>query len=133
MTQAGNRLTIEEVKKHFDVWRETRPQGKRQAIPETLWEEVRQIAPLYTPSHIIHNLKMSLQQYRKHVEISVTDPSSADDIQFVEVQPQKEKFAYQQPVNQSFAFVIERRDGAMMHVNCQSTGQAQQLMQWFLG
>jgi len=57
-------MTLTEVQKNFNVWRESRRHSKER-IPAELWQQVATIYSSYPPSVICRRLSMSGQQLKK--------------------------------------------------------------------
>lgn len=57
--------TLEAVKSRFDHWRTTRT--KRTKIPDTLWDDVRQLSKRYGYSQISSQLGISYPQLHAHL------------------------------------------------------------------
>jgi hypothetical protein len=60
-----NCLTLEEVKKAFDSWRET--QGRRSKIPNTLWDLVRPLQEKHKRCEIYKALSINTYQFNDYV------------------------------------------------------------------
>jgi len=59
-------VTLEAVKDKFHQWRTTRL--KRSKVPESLWNDVRQLSKLYNYSQLSSQLRISYQQLHAHLE-----------------------------------------------------------------
>ena len=59
-------ITLEAVKDKFHQWRTTRL--KRSKVPESLWNDVRQLSKLYNYSQLSSQLRISYQQLHAHLE-----------------------------------------------------------------
>ena len=59
-------VTLEVVKSRFHQWRTTRL--KRSKVPESLWNDVRQLSKLYNYSQLSSQLSISYQQLHAHLE-----------------------------------------------------------------
>lgn len=57
-------MTLTEVQKNFNSWRENRRHSKER-IPDELWQQVAAIYSSYPPSIICRRLSMSGQQLKK--------------------------------------------------------------------
>ena len=67
-------ITLEAVKNKFHQWRTTRL--KRSKIPESLWNDVRQLSKLYNYSQLSSQLRISYQQLHAHLEEGEMQPNS---------------------------------------------------------
>lgn len=74
-TTTTERLTLNEVKSHFDHWRTTRP--RREKIPDYLWHKVKPLIGRYPISKITQVLSINNQQIRDNIALN-------DKINFVE-------------------------------------------------
>jgi len=59
-------ITLEAVKTRFDHWRTTRQ--KRSKIPESLWDDVTELAKRYEPFQIASALRLNSQRLHAHLE-----------------------------------------------------------------
>lgn len=62
---SSDTLTLEAVKSRFDHWRATRT--KRSKIPDTLWNDVRQLSKKYGYSQLSSQLGISYPQLYAHL------------------------------------------------------------------
>jgi hypothetical protein len=62
---SSDTLTIEAVKSRFEHWRATRT--KRSKIPDTLWDDVRQLSKKYGYSQLSSQLGISYPQLHAHL------------------------------------------------------------------
>lgn len=62
---SSDTLTLEAVKSRFDHWRATRT--KRSKIPDTLWDDVRQLSKKYGYSQLSSQLGISYPQLHAHL------------------------------------------------------------------
>jgi hypothetical protein len=59
-------ITLAVVKEKFHQWRTTRL--KRGKVPQSLWNDVRQLSKLYNYSQLSSQLRISYQQLHAHLE-----------------------------------------------------------------
>lgn len=59
-------VTLQAVKDKFHQWQTTRL--KRSKVPESLWNDVRQLSKLYNYSQLSSQLRISYQQLHAHLE-----------------------------------------------------------------
>jgi hypothetical protein len=55
-------LTLDDVHRQFIEWRATKPHNST-SIPDSLWQQVFQLIPHYTKSHVLKRLGISAQQF----------------------------------------------------------------------
>ncbi|MGK5093647.1 hypothetical protein WDW89_16755 [Deltaproteobacteria bacterium TL4] len=128
-TLFSSQLTLEDVRLHFEQWRQTRLHS-RSKIPDTFWQEALSLAETYPITQVCKQLRLNpgnLNKYRYSV-LEVSEPTISDQINFVEVdvrsQPSK-------PI-QVMEIVFERYDGLRMKVHNDEGFELSSLMDHFI-
>ncbi|MEO8400331.1 MAG: hypothetical protein ABI597_00870 [Gammaproteobacteria bacterium] len=64
-----NLLSLDDVKSHFEHWRATRVKS-REKIPQTLWEEVKNLIDRYSLTDITSALRINTNQIKDNLKIN---------------------------------------------------------------
>ena len=65
-TVTGNFPKIEVVQKHFETWRSNRA-GRREPIPQHLWQAAAKLCRNHPMSHVSRQLRLSYSDLKKRV------------------------------------------------------------------
>lgn len=121
-------LTLEAVTSKFEDWRKTKKPGAR--IPLELWQIVKKISGYYRITHVTQMLRISTEQYYKHIQPRSTPVAeeAATACAFVKVSNPLPK---QNPIMLRLEFC--RKDGTTLNCYYPNTEILHETIRWFVG
>ena len=102
----ATRPTLEEIKQHFEHWRETRP--KRSPIPKHLWTSAVQLAQEHSICKIAKALRLNYKHLKRRVQSEQTQATSREEPPFIEFE-----FKSSLPLSE-YHLETEARDGSKL-------------------